>query len=97
MIIGITAIVLTFIYFLIVSIIYFKKNRVKNLDNRVFSILCILNLIGLLLELSCYYLVVNREKYLVLNEVVNRLFLIYIICWSFTLIEYGILFWFSFT
>ena len=88
MIIGITSIVNSLIYFVIVSAIYFKKNRVKNFDNKIYSIMCILNIIGLILELGCYYYVYNLDKYPLYNEFVNRLFLIYIVSWSFVLMIY---------
>ena len=88
MIIGITSIINSLIYFVIVAVIYFKKNRVKNFDNKIYSIMCILNIIGLILELGCYYSVYNLDKYPLYNEFVNRLFLIYIVSWSFVLMIY---------
>lgn len=88
MIIGMTSIVVSLIYFIIVAIIYFKKDRTKNFDNKMYSLLVIFNIIGLFLELGCYYYVSHRESYLMINEVVNRLFLTYIVVWSFTLIIY---------
>ena len=43
------------VFLSIISIVYFSKKRIKNMDNKIFSILIILNLIGICIDVSGYF------------------------------------------
>ena len=86
--IGMVAIIVSFIYILLINIIYFSKNRVSNFDNRIYSRMLLLNTLGLVLEFLCYITVPNVDKMFILNEIINRLFLLYIATWTVLLIIY---------
>lgn len=85
---GMIAIIVSSLNMFLISITYFRKERMRNFDNSIFSKMLILNSIGLILEFSCFITVPLVDEYFWLNEIVNRLFLIYIVSWSFLLIIY---------
>ena len=43
-----------FIFLNIVTFFYFSKSRLKNIDNRIFSILIVTNLIGTFIDVGGY-------------------------------------------
>ncbi len=81
MYIGITLIVCSLIYTILITAVYFSKKRPENLENKIYNLLIIANFICLLLELSCCFLVPNIAKYPMLNFLGNRFFLISILIW----------------
>lgn len=81
MYIGVTIIIVSLIYCLLIAAIYFSKKRVKNIENKIYSALLMINIIGLLLEFSCCVLVPNKEIYPILNIICNRAFLVYLLSW----------------
>ena len=89
--IGITIIIVSFIYCLLIAIIYFSKKRVNNIDNKIYSILIIINLIGLLLEFLCCLLVPVKEILPILNIICNRLYLVYMLTWIFLFTIYAVI------
>ena len=87
MAIGLTVIIISFLYTLLVYIVYASKKKIKSTENKIYSSLIIMNLIGLILELGCCFFVRVRELnslFSILNIVVNRLFLMYFISWPIT-------------
>lgn len=81
-------IILSLFYSISLNIIYFKKSHLKNIETKLFSILLVLNLIGLILELSCYFLV--KADYILLSNIVNRAYLIYLLAFIFLFNVYTI-------
>lgn len=79
--IGITVILCTFMYSLLLTIVYFSKERIQNRENKIYGFMVVSNLIGLILEFCCCFTVPLREQIPFLNELVNRGFLTYIFCW----------------
>ena len=67
------------IYMTILIIIYFSKERIKNEETRIFGNIMIINEIGLLIELSCFFTVSNMDKIPILNSVITKSLLIYYI------------------
>lgn len=65
-------------------ILYFSKTRINNMENRIYSILVVINVFGLLLELlCCYFTYTNGTS--VFNSafciICNRFFIIYMLTW----------------
>lgn len=77
--VGMSVIACSFIYLIILLIAYFKKERVKGFETKLYSILLVLNLIGLFLEFSCCLTVFYQEVVPALNIIVNRLHLLYFV------------------
>ena len=67
------------VYSVLLNIVYFSKNRLANLENKIYKTLLISNVIGLLIELGCFYSVSHMESMPMLNFFVTRLLLAYYI------------------
>ena len=84
MVIGVSVILSCLLYSSVLTILYFSKTRLKTTDNKVYSILVIINIFGLLLELACCYFTYMNET-TVFNTFMcyfcNRLFIIYMLTW----------------
>ena len=88
MIIGITMLSVSMIYLLLTGATYYSKQRVKNDENRIYNYLFIVTIIGIILEVSCIFIVPHRMEFPNLNYLVNRLFLTYILTWVFMFTKY---------
>lgn len=89
--IGVTFIICSLLYMAMVSIIYFSKKRVNNMENKMYSILLKINIIGLIIELCCCYFVYNADVSIfheIINVFVNKLYLIYLLIWEFIFTSY---------
>ena len=75
--IGMSFIVCSFIYMLLLCVVYFSKKRIKTTETGIYSQLLVLNVIGLLLEFLCCFAVKNMDNYPIHNIVANRLYLVY--------------------
>lgn len=82
--IGVTIIVCSFIYSVLVGTIYFLKPHIKSDENKIYNRLFKINLVNLVLELLCCYFVLNHEVSLLYESiatVVSRLFLLSMSAW----------------
>ena len=78
MIIGITMLIISFVYLLLTSIVYYSKKRIKNIENDIYSYMITTTFIGIVFELGCIFLVPIRQTNYYFNELANRGFLLYI-------------------
>lgn len=91
MIIGVTMLIVSFLYLLLTGIMYYSKQRINNEENNIYNYLIIAAFFGIVLELTCILTVPYQDNIPILNEIVNRLFLIYIFTWTFLFTKYIIL------
>lgn len=84
--IRITLLIVSFIYTMLISIVYFSKNRINNSENAVYEKLLSITPIGLLLEIGCNVTAIYKMNDLV-SSIISRLYLIFILVWltTFTL------------
>ena len=84
--IRITLLIVSFIYTMLTSIVYFSKNRINNSENAVYEKLLSITPIGLLLEIGCNVTAIYKINDLV-SSIISRLYLIFILVWltTFTL------------
>lgn len=84
--IRITLLIVSFIYTMLTSIVYFSKNRINNSENAVYEKLLSITPIGLLLEIGCNITAIYKMNDLV-SSIISRLYLIFILVWltTFTL------------
>lgn len=84
--IRITLLIVSFIYTMLTSIVYFSKNRINNSENAVYEKLLSITPIGLLLEIGCNVTTIYKMNDLV-SSIISRLYLIFILVWltTFTL------------
>ena len=77
MLIGISFIVCSLIYMLLLCSVYFTKKRRKTTETEIYATLLVLNVIGLILELACCFTVQHMEEIPILNLICNRAYLVY--------------------
>ncbi len=85
--------ILSLIYMLLLIILFFSKKRIHTIENKLFKILMISNLTGLLLDIITYFVALNNTLELI-AMVLCRFILIYYLTWIilFTLYIYVISF-----
>lgn len=82
MLIGMSAIGCSFIYTIIISILYFLKKKTKNFETNIYNVLLILALVNMFIELHlCVNVLLKVDSYSLYNMFLNRLFLITIFNW----------------
>lgn len=68
-------------YSLLLNGVYFSKRRLKTIENKIFERIMITNLIGVLLALGSYYTILNEKKLPILNIIVSKGYIIYLLTW----------------
>ena len=75
------------VYLVLISIIYFSKKRLDNYDNKLYSIIIVVNIFGLVLDI--FQSVVIKYNYSdVVIHIFSKSFLIYITVWTFLFCSY---------
>ncbi len=70
-------------YISLLLIIYFSKKRLGTVENKIYIILAVTNLIGLILDISSVYTISNMSQYPILNKFVSKAYLVYLLSWMF--------------
>lgn len=71
---------ISFIYLLLVMIIYFIKEKIKTKENKIYSMIIITSFIGIILDFISVYMAFSY-KHNVLFNLVNRFYLVYLLTW----------------
>lgn len=86
--IGVSFSVCCFIFLLILLLFYFSKERLNNLNNKLFTILLVINIIGIFIDISGYasfkYLGVDNN----INVFISKIYLIYYLTYVFCFMLY---------
>ena len=77
--IGMSVIGCSCVYLILLAINYFRKERINTFETHLYSVLLILNIIGLVLEFLCCITVSKMDIIPLINSIVNRLYLIYFV------------------
>ena len=85
--INIALIVVSVIYSVFLNIIFYIKKTVSNTETRLFSWLVSTNLVGLIVELICFY-TIEHPKYHMIGYFSNRLLLVYYLNFIFLMTLY---------
>lgn len=72
--------IFSLIYILLISFIYFSKEKIDNSDNRLYKIIIIVNVIGIIIDII-QYLFIKHEANPFLISIFNKLYLAFIITW----------------
>lgn len=86
--ISVILISISLIYSLFLNFFFFSKKHIKTYENRIFSVLVLINFLGLLLELLCYYTVVSFGINQIYTIIINKMFLIYLLLFAFVFFIY---------
>ena len=83
--ISIILILISLIYSIFLNFFFFSKKHIRTYENKIFSILVIINFFGLLLELLCYISVITTGFGIspILTTIINKMFLIYLLLFAF--------------
>lgn len=75
------------VYSILLISIYFSKKRLNNFENKIYALLVITNLIGIIIEIAGVFVAfyTNNE---ILNYVVPRMILMYFVSWLFLFTTY---------
>ena len=71
--------VLSFFYIVFLWILYFSKNRLDNNENKIYKILLISNLFGILIQVACEIFSINEIP--IITCFITKLLLIYFVSW----------------
>ena len=75
------------LYIILISAIYFSKQRIDNYDNKIYSTILWVNIFGILLDIFQYYIIyVHGPSYLI--HTISKVFLIYILFWTYLFCTY---------
>lgn len=75
-------VIFSILYVFGVTFLYFSKERIKNEENKVYKVMLIVNIIGLILQLLCDYVSYKYDVLPVtLSNIVLRAYLVYFIVW----------------
>ena len=85
--IGITMLILSFAYWLLITLAYFSKERINSQENKVYTMLLFISLFGIILEVESIFSTRFDPSSLFPNVVV-RMFLIYILSWMILFTKY---------
>ena len=81
---------LSSIYIILLTIVYFSKPRAKNLETKIYSYIVITCLIGCIVSLGTYYFMFHIDIYPILNEIFARCYLLFILIYT-SLVSYYVL------
>ena len=76
-------------YSILLIAVYFSKKRLNNFENKIYSLLIITNLFGILIEISSVFIFLYTDN-IVLNYLVPRFILIYFVSWLLLFMVYVI-------
>ena len=70
----------TLFYIVLLAIVYFSKKRFLNIENKIFKMMLVTNIIGIILDVLSIT-IIPMEKYQLLGLIINKFYLIYLITW----------------
>ncbi len=73
--------VASFFYMLMIIILFFSKKRINNSETRIFSVLSIVNIVGIVLDIAIVFLSYVSPGILPLY-ILNKFYLLYIVYWA---------------
>ena len=79
--IGIAMLILSFVYWLLITVAYLIKERINSKENQIYKKMLICSLIGIVLEIGSIFST-NFDPRSLFPNVVVRLFLLYILSWT---------------
>ena len=86
--IGISLSFSCLVFLLIVGIVYFSKERVKNFDNKIFSILLLVTIAGIFLDIGGFVCFRALGTDNVFSILISKIYLIYYAAYTFILFIY---------
>ena len=85
---GIYFPVCCFFFSLLIMFIYFSKQRIDNIENKLYKVLVISNFIGLIVEILCYFFIRSIDETPFASNFVLRTYLFYLCFFIATFTDY---------
>ncbi len=85
----INVIILSLIYMILITLIYFSKDKIENLDNKIYKRIIVINIIGLIIDII-QFLSIKNELDEQLIYLFAKFFLLYVNVWTFAFSYYVI-------
>lgn len=77
------------LYIVGLSFLYFSKARMKNIENRIYKFLLVLNILGIILQIGCDYVSVYYDVLpTILSSWILKMYLAYFVAWLNTILDY---------
>lgn len=76
------------VFLIIISIFYFTKKRLQNFDNKIFTFLIIINIVGTIIDVAGFFLFKKYGTEFIINIIISKIYLIYYLCYAFGLAIY---------
>ena len=80
--IGISFIICSLLYSILILILFVFKKHLNNLETKLYQKLMIVNILNLITELCCFYCVEKRFDIPIINFLVTRGFLVVLLIWD---------------
>ena len=71
--------IISLIYMISLSIIFITKKKINSIENKLFKNIMVVNLIGLVIEITCFLLGYYNVKNIILCKTMVKLYLIYLV------------------
>ncbi len=81
---------LSLVYIILLTIVYFSKPRAENFETKIYSYIVVTCLIGCVVSLGTYYFMFHIDMYPILNEIFARSYLLFILTYI-SLVSYYVL------
>ncbi len=78
----------SFFYIILIVVMYFSKERLKNTENKIYSVLLIVTLVGVGLEISSTVLELTANSGNIIHDIILKLIMLYYISWIFVFYVY---------
>ena len=75
---GLAILCISFVYSIFLNILFFTKKHIKTYETKMFSIMMVSNLIGIILEFSCIFSIYFLGTNHIIPIIANKLFLLYL-------------------
>ncbi|MCI9434117.1 MAG: response regulator [Bacilli bacterium] len=79
--------IISFIYILLIAVVYFSKQRLETVENKLFSKIIIINIIGVILDFVSVSMAFSNYHNIIF-QFINKLYLVYLLTWISTFTMY---------
>lgn len=86
--INVTISICCLVFLTIISCFYFFREKLENIDNKIFSNLLIINIVGILIDIFGYISFNSLGSTNIFNILIAKIYLIYFVSYSFCLMIY---------
>jgi len=74
--------IISLIFISVIAIFYFAKKRLNSVENKIYGYMLIANVVGLAIEILCYFAVRDAFMNITLDMFILKTYLIYLLTWQ---------------